>query len=59
MENIKEVKYICEFSPKIFVYLGIDPMEAIKYIENKRAINLNPAHVKALQILKQQCVPSS
>lgn len=59
MEVNKEVKYICEFSPKLFVYLEIDPMEAVRYLENKRAIHMNPAHVKAHQILKQQVVPSS
>lgn len=34
--------------------LGIEPKEAIEYIENKRATTINPVHVKALQILKKQ-----
>jgi len=34
--------------------LGIDPEEGILYLESKNANDLNPAHVKALQILKQK-----
>lgn len=40
--------------------LGIDPIEAVRYLENKKAITINPVHVKAHQILKKQpMVPSS
>lgn len=39
-----------------FLKLGIDPREAISYLENKKAITVNPVHVKALQILKEKPV---
>jgi hypothetical protein len=35
-----------------FIRLSIDPKEAVEYLENKEAIDMNPAHVKALGLLK-------
>jgi hypothetical protein len=34
--------------------MGIDPYEGIKYLEEKKAVDMNPAHVKALVLLKQK-----
>lgn len=34
--------------------LGTDPDEAVKYILNKKAIDLKPVYVRGLQILKEQ-----
>lgn len=34
--------------------LGIDPQEAIRYLECKNAVDMNPAHVKALHILRKR-----
>lgn len=39
--------------------MGIDPNEAVKYLENKKAIDLNPVHVRAYQLLRTQPVVSS
>ncbi|GCL71751.1 hypothetical protein PN4B1_16560 [Paenibacillus naphthalenovorans] len=42
------------------IKLGIDPKEGIEYLETKKAITVNPSHVKALDVLKQRpAVPSS
>lgn len=38
--------------------LGIDPAEGVNYLLNKKAITLNPVHVRTIQVLKQQTVPS-
>lgn len=38
--------------------LGIDTIAGVDYLENKKAITVNPVHVRALQILKLP-VPSS
>lgn len=37
----------------------VDPDRGVEYLLNKKAININPAHVKALDVLKVQHVPSS
>jgi hypothetical protein len=34
--------------------MGLDISEAIKYLETKKAIDMNPVHVKALVLLKQK-----
>lgn len=39
--------------------LGVDPDEGIRALLNKKAIDLHPYHVKALQILKPRPVHSS
>lgn len=39
--------------------IGIEPTDGIEYIENKKVTDLNPVHVKALQILKQKPVVAS
>jgi hypothetical protein len=36
------------------IKLGIDPKEGIEYLENKKAITINPVHVRALLLLKQK-----
>lgn len=41
------------------IKLDIDPNDAIEYIENKKAIDIHPCHVNALQILKRRPVASS
>jgi hypothetical protein len=38
---------------------GIDPQEGIDYLENKKAIEMNPNHVKVHAILKQKPLVSS
>lgn len=39
--------------------LNIDSEEAIEYLEGKKAIEINPIHVMALQTLKRRPVASS
>jgi hypothetical protein len=39
--------------------LGTDPDEAIAYLESKRAITMEPAHVIALQALKKSRLVAS
>jgi hypothetical protein len=42
-----------------FEKMGINPQEAVSYLLNKKAGDLKPIHVMALQVLKkQQPVPS-
>lgn len=48
-----------QINSNTFLKLGIDPKEAIDYLERKKAVTLSPAHVIGLQILKQQTVSSS
>lgn len=56
MDDKALVGYInCEF----LRYLGIDPEEGVLYLESKKAIDMNPVHIKAHQLLKQQVVASS
>lgn len=43
--------YICR---NTLTKLGIDPQEAIRYLECKNAVDMNPAHVKALIILRNR-----
>jgi hypothetical protein len=53
----KDIFYI---NSEYLLKLGIDPKEAVEYLDNKKAITVNPVHVKALQVLKQKpAVPSS
>jgi hypothetical protein len=52
-------KYLFVIDSEMFLFLGIDPGEAVKYLENKRAKDIEPVHVIALLLLKQQAVPSS
>lgn len=41
-----------------FLELGIHPYEAVEYLENKKAITINPIHVTALLLLRQPVVSS-
>jgi len=34
--------------------IGVDPEDAISYLENKKAIDMNPNHVMALHKLKNK-----
>lgn len=34
--------------------LGIDPSEGVTYLESKDGKDINPVHVKSLQILKKK-----
>lgn len=53
----KDVFYINRES---LIKLGIDPQQGVSYLESKLATTINPVHVKALDVLKQQpAVPSS
>jgi len=52
----QDVLYI---SAETLIKLGITVNESIKYLECKKAITINPVHVKALQVLKQKPLVSS
>lgn len=52
-------KVIGSINIEFILMLGLDPKEAVEYLENKRAVDMNPVHIKAHQILKQQPVASS
>jgi hypothetical protein len=39
--------------------LGIKPEESIRAIQNKKAVDIHPYHVKILEVLKLPAVPSS
>lgn len=39
-------------TPKMFWLLGIDPMEGVKHVEAKKAINVDPEHIRGLMILR-------
>lgn len=51
-------KDVFQINCESLLELGIDPQEAIEYLERKRALTLNPAHVMALHILKKPLVHS-
>jgi hypothetical protein len=56
MSEKKGVVYIdCE----LLILLGIDPEEAVKYLESKDGVDISPVHVNAHRILKRNVVPSS
>lgn len=56
MDTKKVVVYIdCD----LLRILGIDPEEAVKYLESKDGVDIAPVHVNVHQILKQNAVPSS
>lgn len=42
-----------------FLKLGINPNEAVRYLESKEAAEIHPCHVKAVQILKHWPVVAS
>jgi hypothetical protein len=41
-------------TPKMFGLLGIDQMEAVKHVESKRAVEIDPEHVIGLLILRPE-----
>lgn len=56
MEKDKETFII---NSENLIKLGIEPEEAIEYLENKCATTIAPAHVKALIILRESLISSS
>lgn len=47
-------KDVFKISREYLEIFGIDPQEGIDYLENKKAIDMNPNHVRVHAILKQQ-----
>lgn len=39
-------------TPKMFGFLGIDQMEAVRHVEAKKALDVDPEHVIGLMILR-------
>lgn len=56
---MEERKWIAQLDSEFLLAMGINPDEAIRYLESKRAIDMNPIQVTALLIYKQNVVPSS
>lgn len=52
----KDTVYI---NRETIVKLGIDPNDAVAYLENKNALDMNPTHIKCLLLLKRQNAVSS
>jgi hypothetical protein len=52
----QDVLYI---TAETLIKLGITVDESIEYLESKKALTVNPVHVKALQVLKQKPLVSS
>jgi hypothetical protein len=50
MEN-KDTFYI---NPESLRKLGTDPAAGVNYLLSKMAVTINPAHVKTLQVLREQ-----
>lgn len=45
----KDKMYI---TAKMFWLLGIDPMEGVRHVEAKKALDVDPEHVMGLMILR-------
>jgi hypothetical protein len=39
-------------TPKMFWLLGIDPIEGVRHVEAKKAVDVDPEHVLGLMILR-------
>lgn len=44
----------CRITSKMFWHLGIDPKEAVKHVETKKASEIDPQHVTGLLILRSE-----
>lgn len=59
MEKRDKMKLELFIDSESLLTLGINPQEGVEYLENKKAIDMDPVHVKAHQKLKQSVVASS
>lgn len=53
------VKRKTSITSELLLSLGIDPEEGVMYLESKDAVDMNPVHVRAVQLLREPVVSSS